>query len=367
MSTKLSCAARWLSRSTLLGLFLLSVQTLPASGLAKARQGSEHCLDYTDSPTSDEPSHAVASCADSPNCKHDDKCSHTQKAAKAKRLCYRNETRYRTRIVHEHVGEVVYVPETYTDYVYHTDTRLVPRPVAHTVNRLEVRPWSEMAPVAERRDVRMVRVWYPVAEMACVAVDYGHYDYLPCLGNPCEHCRKGCPLMGAIGRSFTPNYTGLGGCGRSCGGAGYAVRPKFFVSPYAPSCNGCSRGCQACSPCGHSGGCQARLHRIWKPDIQLVTRPVVRMACFERPELSEPVRIVQPVTHLNVLPVRDYEIENRLEPRTTTRRMPVTRTRMVPRTVYHVRAKKVKEAYVVKVPYTVEDEVHEACSDCHRE
>ena len=334
MLTQLSSNARIANLTAIAVLAILSTSPLLGAGLGKHRHARSECPECKNGEEQVERGGTSASEV----CDED---------SPVKAASYHPEKRYRTRVVHEHVAEVVYVPEMYTDYVYHTETRLVPRPVAHTVHRIEPRPVTEMVPVAERRDPRMVRVWFPVTSMECVAVDYGGYENMCGNGNCCNQCAR----RGACMR-FTPYYGGgsSGGCSGCGGHGGYGsappVRPRFFMNPYAP---------------------RNDAHLVWRPDVRYIYRPVVKMQCVYRPELSEPVRIVQPVTHMNLLGVRDYEIENRLEPRTSTRRIPITRTRMVARTVYHVKKKLVKECYLVYVRDVEQPkDDRDAMVDCER-
>lgn len=292
---------------------------------------------------------------------------------------HREETHLRRRVVHRQVCETVVVPEEYVDHVYHDDVRYVPRTHARTVYRTELRPHVVAVPVAERHESNCVRVWYPTCKLGEVAVDYGRYVRTPCGADlPCGGCGT-CSACRAAPVAHAGSTCGSG-CGGGGAGGGYGVSPRYFATPYAQAmqaigsrygancggaCGGtcganCQSGCNSGwgSNCGSTcgGGCPG-YHEVWQPDIHIIKAPVPGMAYAVENRPQGVMRIVCQQTDLRVLPVRDYVYEEHLEKRATTRRIPVTRTRLVERKVYRDVPEEIEEEVAVPVPYTEVEEV----------
>ena len=296
-----------------------------------------------------------------------------------KKIEYRQETRHREVIVYRSVPHLRRVTETYVDHVYRTFTDMVPHASVHTQYYEDVRARVDMVTVATAQQTKLVRIWHPVSELNKVKIDYGHYEEVPCEeGEACHghaHCGRSHDQCN-VG-TYSGNYGSHSTAASSQCGGGYGgdyvrnIQPYTYTWPKRDGRHCCSAKCHRGS-CDSSGKCQdnvckksdhkkccsgKRTRRVWVADVHEIEMPVTTMHAVSVEQPGTSVSVVQPVTTLNRLPGRTYDVRTVLRPRCIVRAVPVTRTRTYYVTEYERVPERITETYIESIPYEVEREI----------
>ncbi len=294
---------------------------------------------------------AEAACATPPSCTRDAAgpatcCPNcTWKERTITEIEWVAEERQREVTVIREIPEVQTVTEEYVENVTVTDSRMVAKPVVHTVHRIETRPHMDMVPTHVEMPTRKVRVWHTHSRMGTNLVDHGHYEDLPEVVEEEVFLEEGerCPRCGVAG-PFGLHALHHRNCAADFSWQGFQVTE---VEPLRRGRDGFARITDVSQD---AALLESSVDQVWVPDVRAVPGPVTELHCHVEERPSPPIMTVRPVTTFVSIPVQDYVTEWDYREETFTKVLPVTRTRTYEKICYQEVPETVLETYMEWVP-----------------